>query len=258
MAVGQGSTAGVAGASTEGVVLASAAQMQAKLRRRAQLKGRQSDEVSLQEVQDLLGSSPAEGYRRDLLIEYLHLINDSQKGLPERHLVALAKLMKIPMAEVYEVASFYHHFEVLRGDQSAPGLTVRVCDGLPCSMAGASDLLARLPALLGDADARVVAVPCIGRCEQAPAALVGQTAIPQASLVELQNAVAQPAPVTTSAQSEVIDYAAYRQVGGYALAVDLAQGRRDPLTVMQALEDSGLRGRGGAGFPAGRKWRIVR
>ena len=122
----------------------------------------------------LIGDRPAGGHRRDLLIEYLHKLNDVYRCLHDRHIVGLSKEMNIPMAEVYEVATFYHHFEVVRGDDEAPGLTIRVCDGLACELAGARDLLARLPALLGKQEVRVNAAPCIGRCEQAPAALVHQ------------------------------------------------------------------------------------
>ena len=113
----------------------------------------------------MVGDAP---HPRDLLIEHLHKLNDAYRALHDRHLVALAREMNIPMAEVYEVATFYHHFEVLKGDATAPALTVRVCSGLSCELAGGADLLARLPALLGVADVRVIAAPCVGRCEQAP------------------------------------------------------------------------------------------
>jgi NADH:ubiquinone oxidoreductase subunit E len=116
---------------------------------------------------------PPDGHRRDLLIENLHCLNDAFHGLFERHLVALAAEMRLAPVEVFEVASFYHHFEILKDDAAAPALVVRVCAGLSCEMAGARDLLARLPVLLG-ADVRVVEAPCIGRCEQAPAVLAGQ------------------------------------------------------------------------------------
>ena len=131
------------------VALATVDELRERIRRKRQLKGRQADDVSLAEVRALLGAVPAEGHRRDLLIEFLHRLNDSWRCLHERHLVALASEMNIPMAEVYEVATFYHHFELVRGDAQAAGLTVRVCDGLSCEMAGAKELLARLPALLG-------------------------------------------------------------------------------------------------------------
>ena len=225
-------------------------------RRAGRLKGRQADEMSLQEVRDLLGLPPGGAYRRDLLIEYLHALNDRYQALHERHLVALAREMRLSMAEVYEVASFYHHFEILPEGGQAPRLTVRVCEGLSCEMAGARQLLSRLPGLL-PADIRVVAAPCIGRCEQAPAAQVGQRALPHASLQNLVQACSAeglaPGPAI-----EHITYDTYRAGGGYELVRRLAAGQVDPEAVMQALEDAGLRGLGGAGFPAGRKWRIVR
>jgi NADH:ubiquinone oxidoreductase subunit E len=149
-------------------------------RARATLKGRQSDEAALREVRVLIGAPPEGGHRRDLLIEHLHRLNDGFHGLFERHLVALAAEMRLPMVEVFEVASFYHHFQILKDGATAPALTVRVCVGLSCEMAGARELLARLPALLG-ADVRVVEAPCIGRCEQAPAVLAGQQAVPHAT-----------------------------------------------------------------------------
>ncbi|MGJ7495598.1 NADH-ubiquinone oxidoreductase-F iron-sulfur binding region domain-containing protein [Variovorax sp. RT4R15] len=264
--------------------------MRERIRRKSKLKGRQPEEAALLEVRTLIGARPAEGHRRDLLIEHLHKLNDAFRCLHDRHLVALAREMNIPMAEVYEVATFYHHFEVVRGDDAAPGLTVRVCDGLACELAGAQDLLARLPALLGAegrGDVRVIAAPCIGRCEQAPAALVHQQAVPCATAEKLLHAVEstqdetatprRPARASVNfvasdfAQRSVsplagaieavpafTDYATYRAHGGYALAAALVNGEEDVETVIRAMEDSGLRGLGGAGFPAGRKWRIVR
>ena len=224
-----------------------------------QLKGRQPSDAARAEVRALIGPPPAEGHRRDLLIEHLHALNDHWHGLFERHLVALAAEMRLSMAEVYEVASFYHHFEVLRDDAAAPRLTVRVCQSLSCQLAGAGDLLARLPALLGT-DVQVVPAPCIGRCEQAPAALVGQRSIGHATaqdIVSMSNEAVAPVNQALKAP-ETIAFEAYRQGGGYALAQDVARGARDAEGVMAALEHAGLRGLGGAGFPAGRKWRIVR
>ena len=244
------------------VTLGSPEDLRQQLRRRSKLKGRQPESAALDEVRALIGPAPAEGYRRDLLIEHLHKINDAWRGLHERHLVALAREMRLPMAEVYEVASFYHHFEVLRDGDLAAALTVRVCDGLSCEMAGAQGLLARLPALLGSA-VRVIAAPCIGRCEQAPAALVDQRAVPHATdakVAELVSAV-QANPTGTHhavAAPDLVDYDEYRADGGYALSSAIANGQQDAELVLKALEDSGLRGLGGAGFPAGRKWRIVR
>ncbi len=225
-------------------------------RRAGRLKGRQADEQSVREVRDLIGQ-PAEGaLRRDLLIEYLHALNDRYQALHERHLVALARDMRLSMAEVYEVASFYHHFEILPEGEQAARLTVRVCEGLSCEIAGARDLLSRLPGLL-PSDVRLVAAPCIGRCEQAPAAQVGQRALPHASVPALVQACSADQPSLPSLTAH-IGYDAYRAAGGYELVRRLASGQADPEAVMQTLEDAGLRGLGGAGFPAGRKWRIVR
>ena len=233
--------------------LASADQMRDAIRRKGQLKGRQADEVSLKEVRALVGVAP---HRRDLLIEHLHQLNDAYRCLHDRHLVALAQEMKLPMAEVFEVATFYHHFEVVRGDEVAPGLTVRVCDGLSCELAGAKQLLEKLPALLGRADVRVIPAPCVGRCEQAPIAVVHQNPISHATPERVLAAV--QTNQTHQVMTEHVGLEEYMADGGYRLVADLHAGKADPEPVLKAMEDSGLRGLGGAGFPAGRKWRIVR
>jgi formate dehydrogenase len=192
----------------------------------------------------------------DMLIEHLHKIQDRFGHLSAAHLAALAQEMGLAQTEVYEVATFYHHFDVVKEGQTAPAaLTVRVCDGLSCEMAGAKDLLAKLPALLGRA-VRVISAPCIGRCEQAPAAVVGQNPVPMAS-AELIVAAVQ-AQAIRHEPTGFIDLAAYRAAGGYALLQQCLSGERDVESVIKTLEDAGLRGLGGAGFPAGRKWRIVR
>ena len=230
--------------------------MSLKIRQKSQLKGRQADEASLQEVRALLLlDSEVLKQRRDLLIEQLHKINDTFRGLHERHLVALAKLMNISMAEVYEVATFYHHFEVIREGEQAPQFTLRVCDGLSCEMAGAATLLNNLKASLGTSKVKVVSAPCVGRCEQAPVAVVHQHEIGHASVEKVLAAV--QAEATQPVAPEYIDLNAYVAEGGYALLQALNSGQQDAEAVMKAMEDSGLRGLGGAGFPAGRKWRIV-
>ncbi|MDQ3273109.1 MAG: NAD(P)H-dependent oxidoreductase subunit E, partial [Pseudomonadota bacterium] len=244
--------------------------MRERIRRKSRLKGRQADELSLAEVRALIGASPEGGHRRDLLIEYLHKLNDFYRCLHARHLVALAKDMNISMAEVYEVATFYHHFDVREGsDAEAPALTVRVCNGLSCEMAGAQALLQKLPDLLGS-NVRVIAAPCIGRCEQAPAVAVGQMAVPCATLETVQavqetviskdyeenSLLAQELGAKFAINS--IAYEVYRERGGYGLAAAVVNGEEDAELILKVMEDSGLRGLGGAGFPAGRKWRIVR
>ena len=238
------------------VAFASVKDMSLKIRQKSQLKGRQADQTSLQEVSALLLlDAEALKQRRDLLIEHLHTINDSYRGLHERHLVALAKLMNIAMAEVYEVATFYHHFEVIPEGEQAPQFTVRVCDGLSCDMSGAATLLTKLQSSLSTSKVKVVSAPCVGRCEQAPVAVVHQNEIGHASVEKVMASVQAEAihPVVP----DYIDLNAYMADGGYALLQGLASGTYQTEAVLKAMEDSGLRGLGGAGFPAGRKWRIV-
>ena len=244
------------------IALAAAPSLQ---RKREAPKGRRVLPVALTLVQELVGPGPL---RRDLLIEYLHLINDAQGQLATPHLAALAQLMRLPQAEVYEVASFYHHFDVVReaADGSLPkppALTLRVCDGLPCEMAGGAALLAqlqtpwlpRLQAVLG-AEVRVITAPCVGRCETAPVVLVHQHPVLQATADAVLAAV--EAGHTRPQPAGWIDLDAYLAGGGYQVLADCLEGRRNVESVLATLEGSGLRGLGGAGFPAGRKWRIVR
>ena len=175
------------------------------------------------------------------------------------HLAALAQEMRLAQTEVFEVASFYHHFDIVKeGEQAPPRLTVRVCDGLPCTLAGADELLARLPGLLGDG-VRVMAAPCVGRCEQAPAVVVGQNPVAPARADSVAAAVAagQTRHVPLAGPG-AIGYAAYRAAGGYGLYQACVAGARDVEAILTTLEHAGLRGLGGAGFPAARKWRIVR
>ena len=222
-------------------------------RKREAPKGRRVDPQALAEVQALLGT---ESRQRDLLIEHLHKLQDHFGCLSSAHMAALAQEMRLAQTEVYEVATFYHHFDVVKEGQSAPAaLTVRVCAGLSCEMAGARELLARLPALLGR-DVRVLEAPCIGRCEQAPAAVVGQHPVPYATAEAI--AAKAAAGETTDLVTNQVDYTRYRASGGYALLRACVAGEHDVETVIGTLEASGLRGLGGAGFPLGRKWRIVR
>ena len=224
-----------------------------KQRKRQAPKGRRVDPAALAEVQGLLQEASR---KPDMLIEHLHKIQDRFGHLSAAHLAALAQEMGLAQTEVYEVATFYHHFDVVKEGQSAPAaLTVRVCDGLSCEMAGAKALLAKLPALLGR-EVRVISAPCIGRCEQAPAAVVGQNPVPMASTERIVAAVR--AQAIRHEPVGFIDLAAYRAAGGYALLQQCLTGERDVESVIKTLEDAGLRGLGGAGFPAGRKWRIVR
>ncbi len=201
----------------------------------------------------MLGELPR---RRDLLIEFLHLIQDAYGCLSAAHLAALASELRLAQVEVFEVASFYHHFDIVReGELSPPALTVRVCDGLSCEMAGAGELLARLPALLGR-EVRVIPAPCIGRCDQAPAVLVGQRAVEVAGCASVSAAVALEA--SGQAVARVGAAPTGGDGGNFAVLGECLSGMRSVEAVIGELEASGLRGLGGAGFPAGRKWRIVR
>jgi formate dehydrogenase beta subunit len=213
-------------------------------------KGRAVDPKALADVQALLGDEPR---RPDLLIEHLHRINDRYGHLRAAHLAALAQEMKLALAEVYEVATFYHHFEVVKeGERLPAGLTVRVCDSISCELAGAQELLKTLS--FGK-DVRVIPAPCVGRCEVAPCVVVGQNPIGNATVSSVTEAVR--AGQTRCREPEYIDYNAYRKAGGYKLLADCLAGKRSREEITRIMEDSGLRGLGGAGFPAGRKWRLV-
>jgi formate dehydrogenase beta subunit len=220
---------------------------------RATPKGRSVDAAARKEVVELLGPSPR---RRDLLIEHLHKIQDRFGCLAARHLVALAAEMKLAMAEVYEVATFYHHFDVVKeGEAAPPVVTVRVCDSIACDIAGSRALLDKLPGLLG-ADVRVLHAPCVGRCDTAPVVVVGQNPVPHATTEKVAALVAAKS-VTDTASPGHIACDAYRASGGYELAAACINGTIRREDVIAAMENSGLRGLGGAGFPAGRKWKIV-
>jgi formate dehydrogenase beta subunit len=212
-------------------------------------KGRAVDAKALEEVRRLLGDAPR---RHDLLIEHLHRLNDRFGCLRAAHLAALADEMHLALTEVYEVATFYHHFEVVKeGAAPPPKLTVRVCDSIACELAGARELLKMD---LG-ADVRVVPAPCVGRCEVAPCVVVGENPVGNASLEAVKKALARGA--TGPEKPRYLGYAEYRKDGGYRLIRDCLRGKRSREEITKIMEDSGLRGLGGAGFPAGRKWRIV-
>jgi NADH:ubiquinone oxidoreductase subunit F (NADH-binding)/NADH:ubiquinone oxidoreductase subunit E len=216
-------------------------------------KGRQLDMQAVAEVSALLGDRPR---RRDLLIEHLHLIQDKYGHLSAAHLAALAAEMKLAQTEVYEVATFYAHFDVVKeGETPPPAVTVRVCDSLSCAMAGAEDLLARLPGLLGK-DVRLVRAPCMGACDKAPVAAVGHVQVMNAGERLVGDAVAHH--VHAHAHKPQIDLTAYRAAGGYRLLGECISGTRTREQMIKAIDDAGLRGLGGAGFPTGRKWGLVR
>src|SRR6202163_2710338 len=219
----------------------------AKRKVRSTPKGRAVDPKALAEVQALLGESPR---RRDLLIEFLHRIQDTFGHIAATHIVALAQEMKLAMTEVYEVATFYHHFDVIKeGEAAPPALTVRVCETLSCAMAGGGELLRDLQQRLGSR-VRVIPAPCIGRCDGAPAATVGRYAIDRATVETIEAAV--DARTLEAPVPNYTTYGDYRSSGGYALLADCVAGKRGADEVIAVLESSNLRGLGGAGFPAGR------
>ena len=222
-------------------------------KKRGNPKGRPVDAQALADVQALLGSAPR---RRDLLIEHLHKIQDRYGHISAAHMVALARELALATTEVYEVATFYHHFDVVKeGNVNPPALTVRVCDSLSCELAGALPLLDKLKAALGP-NVRVIPAPCIGRCEQAPAVVVGQNPVALATVEAVKAQVA--AKQTRCAVAKYIGFNEYRKKGGYNLAVECLAGKRDAEDIVKTMEASSLRGLGGAGFPTGRKWRILR
>ncbi|PID45337.1 MAG: NADH-quinone oxidoreductase subunit F [Proteobacteria bacterium] len=224
----------------------------AKQKKTKKWRGRGLDGSALQIVSELISDLPM---RRDLLIEYLHRIQDSEHCLPAAHLNALAHLMKISQAEVYEVASFYHHFDVVKeGDTPPPELTIRVCESVSCDMFGSKDLITSLKTEYGDS-VRIQPVPCVGRCDSAPIAVVGQLPVAQATHQRVLDAV--KAGITTHQPAPYTDYAAYLGEGGYATYQRCLDQTISAESVIKTLEDSNLRGLGGAGFPVGRKWRIV-
>src|SRR5207253_3569335 len=215
-------------------------------------KGRQVEPAALDEVRALLGGRER---RHDLLIEHLHLLQDHFGCLHARHLVALAEEMRLALAEVYEVASFYAHFDIVMGDETAPPpITVRVCDSLSCALFGGEKLIDDLRARLGDA-VRVVRAPCMGGCDKAPVVAIGHALHEHATADNVAAAV-----MAGETHPEIPAYPgldAYRAAGGYQLLQACLADRKPVGDVIKALEDSGLRGLGGAGFPTGRKWRFV-
>ena len=249
-------------------------------------KGRQADEISISEIKNLINTQCLD--RRDLLIENLHMIQDEFGCLRDRHLVALAKLSNLPMAEVTEVASFYHHFDILKDEQDCWDFTVRICEGISCEMGGANKLFSKMKSYVSNS-VRVIKAPCVGRCEQAPVAVVHQNPIPFADKEKVVKAVEEkslfhkePLKIKHSREKTfvptdfveaslpslpkdsplsiptVVNFEQYVENGGYEVARKVYQEEILADNIIATLEDSGLRGLGGAGFPVGRKWKIVK
>ncbi|UIJ73142.1 NADH-ubiquinone oxidoreductase-F iron-sulfur binding region domain-containing protein [Aurantimonas sp. HBX-1] len=217
-------------------------------------KGRDLDDTALAEVRGLLGLAER---RRDLLIEFLHLIQDRYGCLSAAHLRALAEEMRLSQAEVYEVASFYDHFDVVREGEPRPApLTIRVCDSISCMLAGAESLLGELSGAVDPSAVRVVRAPCMGRCATAPAARIGDREVDHATSDRLLGMAA--AGETDVSVPAYVDLFAYLSGGGYKLLQSVRAGTISVDALMETMQEAGLRGLGGAGFPAGKKWSFVR
>ena len=218
-----------------------------------QLRGRQVDATALAEVRDLLGDSAR---RSDLLIEYLHLIQDKYHQISAAHIVALATEMKLSHTEVYEVASFYHHFNITKeSDAPAPELTIRVCNSITCEMFGAETLLNELSNLASD-KIRIQTVPCVGRCHDAPVAVVGTHPLAKATVSKVENAINNN--MIEATPGEYLNYHDYTKTAGYKLLKDCHAGKHSAESIITLVKNSKLKGLGGAGFPAGMKWEILR
>jgi len=223
-------------------------------RARAFPKGRQLDLEALEEIRTLLGDRPR---RHDLLIEYLHLIQDRYHAISARHLRALCEELRMPQAEAYEVATFYAHFDVLKeGEAPPPPTTIRVCDSITCAIKGAETLFEALKSRTDRGEVRVVHAPCVGRCDTAPVAEVGHLFVDNATPDSVMAVVESGKRAPVIPQYETL--AEYRAKGGYEVLEKCRAGKLSFESIIKEMTDAGLRGLGGAGFPAGRKWQIVR
>ena len=217
-------------------------------------KGRVVEDTALAEVRALLGTRPR---RRDLLIEHLHLIQDEFGCLEARHLRALAEEMRLSQAEVYEVASFYDHFDIVKEGEPKPApVAVRVCESISCMIAGADELIEKLSAGVDPKKVRVVRAACVGRCAGAPAARIGNREVENATVEGLLRDVRERR--TDVVVPKYVALAEARKNGGYALYESVRTGEPTADAIINKLQSSGLRGLGGAGFPPGKKWQFVR
>ncbi len=216
-------------------------------------KGRIVSESNRVQVAQWIGTA---SIAKDNLIENLHCLQDAHGYLDAGHLAALAELMNLSMAAVYEVATFYHHFDVVRENETPPAsITVRICDSLSCEMAGANELLNTLKSQHGD-NIRIKTAPCVGRCACAPVAVVGQNAIENATVDSVNTAIDNKQ--TRAVVPAVQTLQDYKQQGGYSIYQACLNGEHTVDNIIDEISQSGLRGLGGAGFPVGRKWQIVR
>lgn len=225
-----------------------------RAKRTAFPKGRPIEDAALADVLSLVGESPRPKHE---LIECLHLLQDEYGCLHARHMRALADILRLSQAEVYEVASFYHHFDIVKEDQAPPPtLTLRVCDSLSCQLAGAEQLISSLEKGTDPKQVRIVRAPCMGACDKAPAASLGKH-----SLFEVSEESALAAIAAGKTKPDLPSYrtlADYQADGGYALLENVREGSLSADAIIETLSQANLRGLGGAGFPAGRKWTFVR
>lgn len=220
--------------------------------KKGRIMGRIMDQKAMDEVRELLGNEPRS---REYLIEYLHRIQDRYHHISNRHILALAGEMNLPMAEVYETATFYHHFDVTNeGELPPPSVTIRVCDSLTCEMFGAKQLIADLQSKEYP-KVRIQPVPCVGRCDAAPVVIVGTYPVGNASTDKINTAINNNN--TEADLPKCISYQEYRNKSGYQTLLDCINGKHKKDKIIKLLEDSNLRGLGGAGFPVGKKWRIL-
>ncbi len=221
--------------------------------KKGRVMGRVMDQKALTDIRNLLKDEPR---TRDMLIEHLHKIQDRYHHISQSHILALASEMNLPMAEVYETATFYHHFDVIKeGNSPPPSLTVRVCDSLTCEMFGAKNLIKELESDK-NRKVRIQHVPCVGRCHAAPVAVVGTYPVENADHGKIKNAISSNK--TEADMPACISYEDYRKDGGYKTLVECVNGKLDREKIIKLLEESNLRGLGGAGFPVGKKWRILK
>lgn len=218
------------------------------------LKGRQIEPSAKQEIEKLFKTQQLV---RDRLIEYLHVIQDTYGGISTAHMHALAVLMRIPQVEIYEVASFYAHFDIIKENESYPApITIRVCNSVTCSMKGAEALLKTLKSSTNPEDVRILHAPCLGRCAHAPALHIGRHSIDDATVEKVQTAIKEK-----KVTADIPPYKSYKDYlddGGYQQLAALKSGQHTPESIINTLDEAGLQGLGGAGFPAGKKWQFVR
>ena len=217
-------------------------------------KGRDVDDTAFEEVNNLIGDLPK---KRDMLIEFLHLIQDKYGEIRKKHLGALAKLMKIPFAEAFEVATFYAHFDVIEDDApSIQDITIRVCDSLTCELFGSEKLIKDLSDGLDTKKVRVLRAPCMGLCDKAPACEVGHKHVNFSSLEKIKKVISNNDLHPEIVEGKTLDQ--YLNSGGYEILKKCYSGDLIVEKIIDELNNSGLKGMGGAGFPSGQKWKFVR